>query len=64
MEGDSDGPSTLDTGAPRRREVYRVFSDDDSPLVQMTIHAVVEGQLEPGLLLSACPPTQEEIYLL
>ena len=38
--------------------------DDDSPLVQPTIHAVVEGQLEPGLLLSACPLTQEGIDLL
>ena len=41
-----------------------VLVDDDSPLVQPTIHAVVEGQLEPGLLLSACPLTQEEIDLL
>ena len=38
--------------------------DDDSPLVQPTIHAVVEGQLEPGLLLSACLLTQEGIDLL
>ena len=38
--------------------------DDDLPLVQPTTHAVVEGQLEPGLLLSACPLTQEGIYLL
>ena len=38
--------------------------DDDSPLVQPTIHAVVEGQLGPGLLLSACPLTQEGINLL
>ena len=33
--------------------------DDDSPLVQPTIHAIVEGQLTPGLLLSACPITQK-----
>ena len=38
--------------------------DGDSPLVQPTIHAVVEGQLEPRLLLSACPLTQEGIDLL
>ena len=38
--------------------------DDDSVLVQRTINAVVEGQLEPGLLLSACPLTQGEINLL
>ena len=38
--------------------------DEDSPLVQPTIHAVVEGQLELGLLLSACPLTQEGIDLL
>ena len=38
--------------------------DDDSPLVQPTMHAVVEGQLEPGLLLSACPLTQEGMDLL
>ena len=38
-------------GVPRRREVYRFFLVDDySPLVQPTIHAVVEGQLEPGRL--------------
>ena len=38
--------------------------DDDSPLVQPMIHAVVEVQLEPGLLLSACPLTQEGIDIL
>ena len=38
--------------------------DDYSLLVQPTIHAVVEGQLEPGPLLSACPLTQEGIDLL
>ena len=38
--------------------------DDDSPFVQSTIHAVVEEQLEPGLLLSACPLRQEGIDLL
>ena len=37
--------------------------DDDSPLVQPTIHAVVEEQLEPGLLLSACPLTQGGVDL-
>ena len=41
-----------------------VLDDEDSPLVQPTIHTVVEGQLEPGLLLSACPLTQEGIDLL
>ena len=29
-----------------------------------TIHVMVKGQLEPGLLLSACPLTQEGIDLL
>ena len=38
--------------------------DDDSPLVQPTIHAIVEGQLEPGVLLSACPLTQEGMDFL
>ena len=38
--------------------------DGDSPLVQPTIHAVVEGQLRPGLLPSACPLTQKGIDLL
>ena len=38
--------------------------DDDSPLVQPTIHTVVEGQLGPGLLVSACPLTREGIGLL
>ena len=38
--------------------------DGDSLLVQPTIHAVVEGQLEPGKLLSACPLTQKGIDLL
>ena len=51
-------------GVPRRREVYRILVDDYSLLVQPTILAVVEGQLESGLLLSACPPTQEGIDLL
>ena len=65
MEGDSGGSSTFDMGAPRRREVYRFFSRQlFASLVQPTIHAVVEGQLEPGLLLSACPFTQEGIDLL
>ena len=41
-----------------------VLDDDDSSLVQPTIHAVVEGQLEPELLVSACPLTQEGINLL
>ena len=35
--------------------------DIDLPLVEPTIHVVVEGQLEAGLLLSACPLTQEGI---
>ena len=38
-----------------------VLVDDYLPLVQPTIHAVVEGQLELGRLLSACPLTQEGI---
>ena len=38
--------------------------DDNLPFVQPTIHVVVEGQLEPGLQLSACPLTQEGIDLL
>ena len=38
--------------------------DEDSPLLQPTIHAVIEGQLEPRLLLSACRLTQERIDLL
>ena len=41
-----------------------VLVDDDFPLVQPTIHAVVEGQLESGLLLFACPLTQEGVDLL
>ena len=64
MEGDSGGPSTFDMGVPRRREVYKYLVEDDSPLVQPTIHAAVEGQSEPGLLLFACPLTQEGIDLL
>ena len=53
------------TWAPHDQERSTDFQvDDDSPLVQPTIHAVVEGQLEPGLLLSACPLTQEGIDLL
>ena len=51
MEDDSGGPSTFDIGVPRRREVDRFFLVDDySPLVEPTIHALVEGQLEPGRL--------------
>ena len=38
--------------------------DDYSLLVQPKILAVVEEQLEAGLLLSACPLTQEGIDLL
>ena len=41
-----------------------VLLDDDSPLVQSTIHDVVGRQLERELLLSSCPITQEGIYLL
>ena len=41
-----------------------VLLDDDSPLVQSTIHDVVERQLERKLLLSSCPITQEGINLL
>ena len=53
------------TRTPHNEERSTEFLvDDDSPLVQPTIHAVVEGQLEPGLLLSACPFTQEGIDLL
>ena len=40
------------TRAPHDGERSTEFLvDDDSPLVQPTIHAVVEGQLELGLLL-------------
>ena len=53
------------TRAPYDEERSTEFLvDDDSPLVQPTIHAVVEGQLEPGLLLSASSLTQEAIDLL
>ena len=53
------------TRAPHDEErSTEVLVDDESPLVQPTIHAVVEGQLEPGLLIYAYPLTQEGIYLL
>ena len=53
------------TQVPHNEEKSSEFLvDDDSPLVQPTIHAVVEGQLEPELLLSAGPLTQEGIDLL
>ena len=41
-----------------------VLVDDDSPLVQPTTLAVAEGQLEPGLLLSACSLIHRGIDLL
>ena len=50
------------TGASQDEERSTEFLIDDySPLVQPTIHPAVEGQLEPGLLLSACPLTQERV---
>ena len=53
------------TWVPHDEETSTEFLvDNDSLLVQPTVHAVVEGQLKPGLLLSACPLTQEGIDLL
>ena len=64
MEGDSGGSSTLETGAPRRREVYRVFSR--RRFASRTVDDTCCGRrtVETGLLLSACPLTQERIDLL
>ena len=52
-------------GRPKKKRGPWTFAMDvDSPLVQPTIHAVAEGQLEPGLLLSAGSLMQEGIDLL
>ena len=53
------------TWAPHDEERSTEFLvDDGSPLVQPSLHAVAEGQSEPGLQLFACPLIQEEIDLL
>ena len=64
MEGDSGGPSTFAWTSQEEERSTEVLVDDDLPLVQPTILAVAEGQLEPGLLLSACSLIHRGIDLL